>query len=279
MYDALSDFLERTAGPDRVGPVIAAMHILERYGLVNTFSEISLYLNTANGVDIQQVLLNIDSMTHAGLNAVLDAHQIKVDGNLSMKVDVLEGLKVLMDYEDSSTIMQFCELDDDPIQTLSDMLAMVTTRTWADYADALQSVSRALINRLADLHRDRDEEMAMETPTLTVDPVRKEASLRHFNGYLTSLAKHAVVEDMSQLGTSFELLVERYKETLAEYEPRAAKQAAIDIVGLALIGDISMTDFIRQTKDKIEHIYTDINFITQVDMEMDAVFKGVMGHG
>ena len=183
-----------------------------------------------------------------------------------------------MDYEDSVTILQFCDLDDDSIQTLADLLEIVTDRTWADYSDVLKSVSPALIRKLAELHRTRGETEDLER-SFTGEPMRRDALIKHFNTYLTSLTKQAVSEDLTMIGTPFNFIANRYREQLADLQPRAAKQAAIELVGLSLASDTSLTDFVRSTKDRVDEIYSDINFITEVDSEIDNVVKEVMGRG
>lgn len=278
MFEQLENFLGRYAGPEKTGMCMAAMHRLETYGLVSARSEISQLLNTANSVDTMQLLLDIEVIINSGLNSILEQHQIQAKGNIPIKTDILEGLKVLMDYEDSATILQFCDLSSDPIETLSDMLSMVTDRSWADYTDALESVSHALIKRLGDLHRERGE--AMQTYEVTeIEPERKLALQKHMHGYVVSLTKAALLENLTMIGTPFDILINNYKEALAEFEPRAARQAAIELVGFSLLSDTPLNDFVRTTKDKIDDVYSDINFITQVDIEIDNVIREVMGRG
>lgn len=279
MFEKLEVFLDNVSSPGFKGDVLAALLIMQRYGFMNAWSEISQLLDTSNDIPADKLVIDIDTIIQTGLNVILENHQINMDSPIGIKIDVLEGLKTLQDYEDSTTVLQHCDADSDPVQTLCDLLAIVTDKTWADFSDAITYVSKALIVRLGDLHREQDENKEHEAPTPGIEPTRKEAIKKHFYKYLTSLPKKAVMEDMTMIGTPIDMLIERYRDTLNEYEPLAAKQTAIDLVGLSLISDVSMTDFVRQTKDLIEGIYSDVNFITKVDSEMDAVFKEVMANG
>lgn len=278
MYEKLEYFLDRNTSEMKRGLVLAGLDILNKYGLVAAWSEISQMLDTSNDIDAPQLLLDIEVIINTGLNNVLAQHQIQAEGFLGIKIDILEGLKTLMDYEDSATILQFCDMDDDSVQTLSDLLEIVTVRTWADYSDVLKSVSPSLIRKLGELHRAKGESEDLEQ-SFKVEPARREALVKHFNSYLMSLTKQAVSEDMTMIGTPFNYIANRYKEQLADLQPMAAKQAAIEMVGLSLVSDTSLTDFVRTTKDRVDEIYSDINFITQVDSEIDNVVKEVMGRG
>jgi hypothetical protein len=278
MYEKLENFLDRNTSPMKRGIVLAGLDILDKYGLVAAWSEISQMLDTSNDIDAPQLLLDVEVIINTGLNNVLSQHQIEVEGFLAIKIDILEGLKILMDYEDSTTILQFCDLDDDSVQTLSDLLEIVTDRTWADYSDVLKSVSPSLIRKLAELHRTKGEDDGVER-AFTVEPARRDALIKHFNTYVMSLTKQAISEDLTMIGTPFNMIANRYREQLADLQPMAAKQAAIEMVGLSLASDTSLTDFVRSTKDRVDEIYSDINFITQVDSEIDNVVKEVMGRG
>lgn len=278
MYERLEQFLGKNTSDIKRGVVMAGIYILEEYGLVSAWSEIAQMLETSNNVDTAQLVLDVEVIVNQGVNNVLAQHQIKAEGNLGIKIDILESLKILMDYEDSATIIQFCDLDDDPTQTLCDLMELVSNRTWGEYADVLKEVSGSLIRKLADIHRAKGEAEDLEQ-SFRVEPQRKEALVKHINTYLVSLTKRALAEDMTMIGTPFKMIIHRYNDEITSLQPMAAKQAAIELVGLSLISDTSLSDFTRQVKDQIEEIYSDTNFITQVDMEIDNVIKEVMGRG
>lgn len=279
MYEKLDNFLHKSAGIFKRDLIMGAMYTLERYGHVGAWSEICQMLDTANDVDVQQVVMDIEIITNTGLNVVLNAHQIVVDNfNISVKIDILDGLKDLQDYENHATILQFTDLDDDPIHTLSDLLEVVTMHDWAHFANELTSVSSSLIRRLGDIHREMEESVQIEN-ALPVEEVRRQALLKFIQTYPTSIAKEALINDLTMVGTPFKMIIHRYRSRIDVFEPSAAQQAAIELVGFALMSDITLMDFAKQCKDLIDECYADVNFITQVDVEMDNVLNGVMSNG
>ena len=90
MYEKLEYFLGRNTSEIKRGLVMAGLDILNRYGLVAAWSEISQMLDTSNDIDAPQLLLDIDVIINQGLNNVLAQHQIQAEGQISIKIGRLE---------------------------------------------------------------------------------------------------------------------------------------------------------------------------------------------
>lgn len=275
MFDKIKGFLDRTVSVEKAGLLLGALYALDAHGFVRANAEIDSMLNTDNDLDSATMIDNIYTVVTVGVDAVLDAHQITIDGNLDMKVAALEGLLRLQNWEDASSIVALCDGSSDPIQTLSDLLEMVTDKTWSDFADCIIRATPALIEKLSAMYQDKvpvEEQSAF----IPIDDMRRNAILKFLKLYPASIAKGAIENDMYKVGTPFGIIVQNHHEQLAMQEPQAPKQAALELVGIALISNIPFNDFVKQTKDQIDAVYADINFITQVDVEMDSVLQGVL---
>lgn len=279
MFLDLKEFLSKNVDPVRGGMINAAVHELANHGEVSSYSEISRLLNTANMDSIAGILDGIETIVNTGLNLVLRAFTIEVteEATIAIKTDILEGLRVLETYEDSETILAMCEESGDSNETLSKLLELVTTRTWADYSDVILNLSHTLIEQLSDKHSVNIENNS--DVIVTFEDKRKDAVMRFITKYPVSMAKTAILQDQVQFGTPFNILKQDCVEQLQSFEPFAPAQLAVEMVGLGLISDLSFNNISRETKDKLEEMFTDPDFVSKVVISMDRVFDEVLKDG
>jgi hypothetical protein len=275
MFEAAKEYLNGRVAEEHAGVILGALMCLERHGFMSAWVEISNRIEEISDSPTSVVLDDIETILTIGLNVVLANHSIYMEGSTAIKTIVAEGLLVLADYDDSSQIVSMCDADDDSIQTLCDLLEMVTEKTWADFAEVIIKVSPALIKALGDRHRARDEEMD-DGMRIVTDPVRLAAIGKHLATYPVTRAKTAITEDGVYIGCPLDILLNAHRPYLNSLQPAAAIQAGIELVGLCLISDMSFTNFNRLVKDQIEAVYSDVNFITQMDISVDEVLRSIV---
>ena len=106
------------------------------------------------------------------------------------------------------------------------------------------------------------------------------ARLRTFmTAHPNALVASAITEDMRAVGVPLQILLTDYRLRLAVLEPKAPDAAAMELMGLCLLSDIPSNDIARGVRDAIELIYTDINFITQVDVAVERYITEVLRNG
>lgn len=280
MFEAVDAYLEGKVSPERKDLILGCLARLEAYNLNAAVNEIVPMIESATDTPFEQILLDIDQILNVGMDRVLGEMSITMNtDSLMIKDAILDGLKVLEDFSDHGLIVQMCDASDDEQQTLCELLELVTEKTWSDYAEVIASVNPALITRIADIHRKVEESEEDDVAIPAPDMTRQAMIMKFFKAFAVTLAKTDIQDNATMLGTPVSILLTAHMDKLHEFDPRAPKQAAIEIVGLALISDLPNNDLIRKTKELIDDVYADINFITQVDVAMDDVFKEVAING
>lgn len=275
MYDKLENLLQQWVSSHRQESIMGAVMVLDRYNAMSAWSEIASMLEWATDEPVSMLLDGIEQCLHIGLDNVLSAHTIVMDATIPCKTLALEGLALLQNYDAPDAIIALTENSTNPTQTLADLLAMATARPWSEYMDHIVSVSPTLIETLGKLY-DKEGGDEGEAPFDSADIAKAHRVSAYIDSRPQALARHALTVQNRPLGTPIDILLDDYKIPLGLLEPRAPKQAAEEIVGLALLGDVPFKDFMKSTKRLTDTLYSDMGFITQVDVAMDGFINEVL---
>lgn len=275
MYDKLENLLQKWVSSHRQEAIMGAITVLDRYNAMSAWNEISSILEYATDEPIAMLLDGIEQCLHVGLDNVLAAHTVVMNATIPCKTLTLEGLFLLQNYDDKEAILTLTENSLDAGETLADLLELATAKPWSEYLDHIVSVSPTLIETIGKLYDPAGDDEG-EAPFDSADVEKAKRLSAFINAHPQSLVKHALTVANRPLGTPIDILLDDYKLQLGIFEPRAAKQAAEEIVGLALLGDVPFKDFMKSTKRLTDTLYSDMGFITQVDVAMDGYINEVL---
>lgn len=276
MFEKLENYLNEWVSEERKDSILDALTVMNTYSFPNAWSEISTMLEHATDESLDMIIDAVETIINTGLDRLLRMHTIMAIGTIPVKTRILEGIKALENYEDSQTVLAMTGDTSDPVQTLSDLLALVTPLGWTDFADVIQDVSPTLLVKLEELYISmEDQEQGFPTPS----EVKQKRVNAFIEKYPTSIAAKAIVEDFRPIGVPANILINDYRLDLTLFEPKAPDQAAIEIAGIGLISDITETEYLKQTRDLLEQVFVDINFITKVDVSLSTVMTEVSRYG
>lgn len=277
-FTKLENLLQQWVDPIRASPIIEGLEILREYGQRGAWTKISTLLEYATDRPIADSLTYIEYNIAAELDQTLVELGIGSGGTIAFKIDVLSGLKLLEDINEPDAVVAITEDNSDPVMALCELLELATTKPWADYIAHIVTVPPRQIERIHSLYAPRVENGGDTLPIFESNDKDKSIRLmRYLDKHPDTFAVKALLY-MRPLGTPMFILLNDYKLQLGELEPAAPNQAAIEIMGLGLLGDVSFAKLTTRIKEIVEEVYTGIDFITQVNVELDRLLAEVI-HG
>lgn len=276
MFDKLENYLNKWVTPERRECIMNALTVLHAYGSEAAWNEICVFLEHATDRDTVTILDTIETIITVGLDKLIDAHGILYIGTMASKTRVLEGLLILQNYADEDSLLRHTERTDNPVEILADLLELATTTPWTEFIDGIRSVSPGLFTKLASLYTVSDEsDESASLMFLSGDRARVDKVSRFVGLHPATMAARAILEDFRPVGLPLNILINDHRLEFAALEPMGFSQAALELVGLVLISDTPLENLLTVSKDQIETIFADINFITKVEMSMDVILTEV----
>lgn len=279
MFTKLENYLDKWVSIERKTAIIDALKILDSYGYLSAWAEISSYLESATDESLMMIIDTIEGIINIAIDQVLSAHTIIMDGGYVLKTALLRGLLVVPVYSDCEHIQAITMESSNPIETLCDILELTTEYKYQDYIDFIVSVSTSLIDKMNSLATGNVDNQEIDDDE-DLDPKRKQLLINFLNLYKNSIAQVELLDNLLPPGImEIEFLIENHKRQLIELEPMGFENAAMEILGLVLISNSDINIVLKTCKENLDIIFTDINFIGKVDMALTNVYNKVYSHG
>lgn len=292
MIEEVRFVLEKHQSPERVSLIMGALSLFYEYDYTAHEFELINSINSEDLIAGDGVVLAINNIVETAANEIIKAHEIvlNVETSLRNKINILDGLKTLETFTDSDAVLNAIDEDyEDPNQILANLLALVTDREWGDYADVLHNVPNALINRINDIHVKLKEGQEIEDDIveegLQCKDLECEALRNRVKDYMKrnsgeeKLLIETMVSEGYRVGLDFDYMINETAETLESFYPKNPQAAAKNIMSLALASPISVSDLKNEIGERLENLYDDMTFITNVDIALTEEMKKVVAYG
>lgn len=279
MFTKLENYLDKWVSIERKVAMIDALTVLSNMGFMAAWAEISAYLESATDDSLSTVIDTIEGITTVGLDYVLSTHTIIMDGTYVLKTAVVKGLLTIPSYEDTDTVIQLTMECMDPQEALCDLLELTTDYKAQDYCDFIMDVSPSLIQKI-NQNAVQNSESADVDPEDDLDPVRKKLLISFLTIYKNSIAQTELLDNLFPPGVmDIGFVVDAHKRALLVLEPEGHEQAGVEMIGLALISNAPPDTILKSAKEHLDLVFTDIQFISKVDMSLTNVYNKVFSHG
>ncbi len=279
MYELLEHNLRRWVGPERYNLVIDALKALEAHGYMSPWTQISLYLEEDNSDTIDVVLSTIEGLIDLGLDAVLRAHTIEMDGAIALRTTVLNALLLITQFDDTESIINCTTESINPVESFCNLLGIVTTQEWIHFIDSVKSVSPRLIEKINLDANNREANQPVDLQSI-IDARRKKLLIKLKSMHPDALGIIKVVDECFPVGEiDIDTIVQMDKLYLMSLEPELYEKAAVEIMSLVLISYSPVDDLLKTCKDQYDIIFGSFDFITKVDIAMTNLFTEVNRDG
>ena len=280
MFEKLEYYLIQWVPQARKETLMNALVLLDKFGHTAAWNEISDILESASDETTAAILDNTEMLLNKGIDIVLGEHSIQYIGELHQKNIVLEGLSLVQNWADPKTIFDLATTEANANEVFCNLISYVTGTPWQEIIDGIVYVSDALISKIAQMYEASMEDLNADIPhPFGVTKERQKKIESFLQEFPTTLANRAVTDNLRPLGIPIDILFTEAKPALILLEPDAAERAGLELVGLALISDIPDTALIQRTKELTDTVYSDLRFITSVDIAIDQYMTKVLQNG
>lgn len=268
MLDILRDYLVDATSPEIVDQIEKAHDAFDRIGLQDYAPGFEQLLMTNDDADESDTLGGIIDLTKRLANQILQQHSIMASDQASVTV-LTEFIEALVELQQASDhipeILKICAQQHDPEELFAELVALVGTNEAEHYLVELEHVSRALINRIAELARSQ------EFATVEEDEGEREfreERISKFNKFMhfildPELAISRIAQMDIDAGYPFIVYANMVGREFEGLEPEVAAQ---NLIGMALLsGDGFQTPTVV-IKANLENLVSDVDMITKIDI-------------
>lgn len=278
-FTKLENLLQQWVDPIRAAPIVRGFETLRAYDRHDAWMEISKYLDHGIDAPVSDSLHYIESCLTIELDIVFNQLGIICGGPIDFRCTVLEGLHILEDINEPDAVTAIAQDFNDPVMALCELLELATTVSWSEFFSHITHVPPRQIERINSLYAGLvEDEIYGQLPVFESNDKEKAIRLTKFMDVHNHTFVVTSVMNGRPLGTPMYILLNDHKVGLGNLEPGDPAQAALEVMGLCLLGDISKDKFQTVVKEVPESIYTSIDFITRLNVELDRLIVEVC-HG
>ncbi len=278
-FTKLENLLQQWVDPIKATPIVRGFETLRAYDRHDAWMEISKYLDHGIDAPVSDSLLYIESCLTIELDIVFNQLGIVCGGDINFKCVVLEGLHILEDINEPDAVVAITQDFTDPVMALCELLELATTVSWSEFFSHITHVPPRQIERIGSLYTGLvEDEIYGQLPVFESNDKEKAIRLTKYMDVHNHTMVVTSVMNGRPLGTPMYVLLNDHKVSLGNLEPSDPSQAALEIMGLCLLGDIPKEKFQIAVKEVPETIYTSIDFITRLNVELDRLIVEVF-HG
>ncbi len=214
---------------------------------------------------------NFTALLNDNLEYLFKLYEIQPNEEATLEdlITILESIKAIEEYTDSSLIIRTIEAADDSVDAFANLIASVASTLDATKVyRVIDSVSPSFINKLKEINIDKDE----EDTDYTVADNELILNLKQFKKYLgnTTAIGFKLLDQGLPLGASFSHYLKYFTlDTTSKDKLNLAKE----IVTLLYMGGDSYKNPIEFFKKHSGLIFDDINLLTSVDVEITKIIN------
>ena len=263
MLQDLEAYLDATTTPELAGLITQAFQTLLDAGVESHLIQIRNTLDRAEAQE-QDAVLELNNVRLVTLRTSLKEFGVQVTPEADLKTlhSIFAGLQLVDKWADPDSLNVLTDASIEGEEScLADILNVVSDLTVGEYMVALESVSPALIDRIAELtRREGDGPQPDEVVVAGCQHRLRFLFAKHMPGENSLFVK--ALDDGLRLGVSFDALIEQHLEAIMALP---MSEAAWELVAFAKASD-TPDDQIILMLNKLKEAYSlNINDLQQLD--------------
>jgi len=292
MLDSLNVYLQTSTTPELRAAIADAFDIFEEYGLEDPDVGFEDILMTSEDEGVSEVMTRVIALTEELQDSILGQLQIKLadEASVSEGNTVLRALKQLESSDFNDEIHQVCRENTDTIESLAEILNLVTGIDTERLMPMFEEVSSSLIKRIGERaalyvaeHRD------------AVDVEKNSELMKRFLAYRLAMDSQPLfMYDMLIASVPLNQPYKTYhvkimqaiqaQELASPMMPRLRQvKTAVQLCAAVIVAcDTQDANMRNVVMAELEKTYSDIDAITPIYVEIDSImnkFHALMNSG
>lgn len=273
MLDILEYYLVNTATPELVTTLKEAHAIFDKINLTGYEAKFEELLLLSGDVDQSQTLNKIIEVTKELQEQVLLDHAIILIDDITVEMNnvFISGIFDIQDYENKDEITNVVSTGVNSEETLAELLSLVSSLSVEELLSNIDSVNQSLIVRIKETSipsplEDNEDELIL-----------KQIHITKFIRFCNYVHTHKLnVSKMLSNGISvgFPFLV--YADIIGrDLESMNEKQAAVELIGMALVSNDGVNNVRGIIKEHIEKYVASLDAITRINIIISDLLLGL----
>lgn len=261
----LLEYLGSRLDPVKMALYYSVSQVLLKFNYLDCEGEIVEFLKTSEEGQLVDIMDAVHPILRTALDQLLRSHGITAEGELRDLVMVAEALGYLNNWEDKETIFDMSNMEESPNIILCEMFEYVSGVSWLNYCTIVKNVEYSLINKIRELNQPLDE------PSDSINLKRLEYIKAFVKAHKATWVEVAILDKLIPLETSLDTLLKLHESEIANIRDLSPKDAAIQLVGLFLMSDVSLTHLNQSLKDHLDVIYPNPNDLEKISLTHIAI--------
>lgn len=275
MLEELQEWMIKFLPLEQVDLFITAFEDLRDINELGAETEFTLLWQEKDRLYNGDLIDSLRTMLTVGCKKCLSNHGIffTPETTLHQYVKAVEGLIWLNNTDEHDIVVGFFDVDLSDKDKLANLLQYVNNDSLEKWQDHITSVSQLFIERVLTDHSETriitEERSTYDLTLLTRYDVKFQNRLYR---QVVELGGNPGVLDLVTL-------IEMFRDKLSTWVPFSPRDAAIDLVGLAVFSDMEQKNMVKQTIAEIERLYTDAGFIMELKSQIGQIFGEIQVYG
>ena len=277
MLDILNDYLGTATTSELHGVLRQAYTSLTKisnYDYDGAYTEI---LMTDGDRDVGESLELIVQTTRGFLHEILHTHGVRLSTDTTIEVltRTIDAIMEIPTYGNSDELFSLIAAEHSPIETFSEIMAVMTSICAEEYMLACVSINPAFIKRISELVTQKQEETLSEEELLVrgkhVEKLRRYSAFIHKE----DLTMMHLVKDGMPVGYPFALYLEHIGRRLENWP---AERIAHELYAMALCSVDGIYNPRAIIGANINNYIADTSLITKVDIIVNDIMVKMNSH-
>lgn len=256
-----------------------AATLFQSYTQTHTDILIGSLMDNNGSREYSDMLDEVYNFIDEGLDYIADEIGVDLaDISISDKMLVLETFKSIEDFEDSVTIVQLLEADTALQERLVDVLAFVSGQDWTVFADLVNDTTTDCLKAIYIIHAERKQELEQKTEIVQTKEVARMTA--YIKKYPNTILEDGVRNRTYRPGLPLKPIL---RDNIATLRSHAVNNdhnaAAVDIIGLLLVTNVPLVKYAELARNISESIYSNVEFIARVNMQINIIAGEVTSNG
>lgn len=275
----LENCLMNWTGIEKQMLYLQAMSTLDNYGNTTAWSEISAMLEYTTDTSVNDVIFSIHQIIDVAVNELLLGLAItpNEESSLQDRIDLLDALKLLENFDDSVMIVGLCQSNEEPREILAAALKEAANYSDDRCIDTAYLVTYSLIDRIEQVHIDKLSMDGLEVSLEEHDTKQYHIAINRIRQFIeqnpNTLLTQAIEEDQLPLLLRDEVVVSRYKENLLNLKD--PKQIALNLIGILLTTSLDLITIQSDFSQWVTHLYDDPQLTIQASVHLATILSGI----
>jgi len=260
MENLLREFIQDALPVERGDLLLEVDNTLQSIGRQDHHTAIENILSLADDVDTATTVQRVEDTLYYELADVISDYGIGIkEPNFRLMISILRGMHDVVSFDDHQSILDICDEDGTPEETIAQILALLYSADETEYLNCIEYVAPSLVSRISSNMAQKveqyewdDDDVMDETPEPQQEPMA--VKLRRFVERYRPEGFQSLLRNGYRLGYA----IDSYLQHTLDPEIRDSDYLAREYLAAALASGEELDTAINRASERLESRIDDV---------------------